>query len=194
MRPTLKIGSTGCEGKLKGLFANLLGGVFGLKVGCAGCVSLLMNMPSMSLVIAGVTLLGLGASRWLTGQDQPGSINHVPPLSSLQGGYQFLTSKVFSEADDRRMLDLFAGLRVADISDGMDAIGLPNVGLLDEDVAPLWMNNETFGHRFVGIAVTARFVPTQAVQRKRTESEFEYFAAEWHQNKAADPFIHLLRP
>lgn len=167
---------------------------FWLKAEDIHSVSFGMNIPSMSLVIASVTLLGLGASRWLTGQDQPSSIHHVPPLTSLQGGYQFLTSKIFSESDDRRMLDLFSGLRVSDVSDGMDAMGLPNVGLLDEDVAPLWMNNETFGHRFVGIAVTARYVPTQAVQRQRSESEFEYFAAEWHQNKASDSFIHLLRP
>lgn len=33
---------------------------------------------------------------------------------------------------------LFEGLRVADVSDGMDAIGLRDVGLVDNAIRPVW--------------------------------------------------------
>ncbi len=63
--------------------------------------------------------------------------------------------------EDRALLALFDGLRVADVTDGMDAMGLQNVGLMDPEVRPLWKDTQDYSHRFVGIAVTARYVPTQ---------------------------------
>ena len=46
-------------------------------------------------------------------------------------------------------------LRVTDVCDGLDAVGRPNVTLVDRKVRPLWM-----GMRFFGPAVTMRVVPT----------------------------------
>ncbi len=151
-------------------------------------------MKSVIYLLVGFTLVLVGGGTWMVAQDSPRPANHVPPLKVLRGGYQFLTTKVYSKDDDALLLEEFAGLRVADVSDGMDAIGLPNAGLLDPEIAPLWVNSEDYGHRFLGIAVTVRFVPKRAVQMERDESEFEKFVADWHENKAADPFIHILRP
>src|SRR5436309_1998771 len=50
--------------------------------------------------------------------------------------------------DDRELLRQFEGLRVADVSDGMDAIGLQDVGLMDPKIGPLWRDLDTFYHRF----------------------------------------------
>src|SRR5512145_2068039 len=44
----------------------------------------------------------------------------------LRAGRIFGITPVYSEADDHRLLALFDGLRVADVSDGMDAAGLQN--------------------------------------------------------------------
>src|SRR4029450_9329363 len=81
--------------------------------------------------------------------------------SQLRAGKGFIATKTYSEADDLKLLAQFEGLRVADVTDGMDAAGLQNVGLMDPEVRPVWKDSQTFRHRFIGIAVTARYVPTQ---------------------------------
>ena len=53
---------------------------------------------------------------------------------------------------------LFEGLRVSDVSDGMDAVGLRDVGLVDRAIRPIWR-----GARIFGRAITARYVPTNEV-------------------------------
>ena len=46
-------------------------------------------------------------------------------------------------------------LRVTDVSDGMDAVGRPDTGLVARHIRPLWM-----GMRFWGPAATMRVLPT----------------------------------
>src|SRR5262245_47361715 len=71
-------------------------------------------------------------------------------------GKSFMATSVHSQEEDRKLLQLFAGLRVADATDGMDAAGLQNVGLMDPEIRPVWKDTKTYRHRFVGLAVTAR--------------------------------------
>ncbi len=131
---------------------------------------------------------------FLIAQDSS-TIGRIPPVTSLQGGYHFLTTKVFSAQEDARILERFQGVRVADVSDGLDAVGLPNVGLIDPDIGPLWLNNEVCNHRFVGIAVTARYVPAQAVEAtRRSDAEFHNWVNDWYENRSPEPFISVLRP
>lgn len=79
----------------------------------------------------------------------------------LRSGKSFISTPTYSLQQDQTVLKLFDRLRVADVSDGMDAVGLQNVGLVDSEVQPLWKDTEKYTHRFVGIAVTARYVPSQ---------------------------------
>src|SRR6185503_20049841 len=67
------------------------------------------------------------------------------PAADLRAGKSFIATPVFSEEEDRKLLALFEGLRVADATDGMDAVGLPNVGLMDPAIRPLWRDAKTFG-------------------------------------------------
>mgnify|MGYP006148710451 CR=1 FL=1 len=46
----------------------------------------------------------------------------------------------------------------ADVTDGMDFVGLQNVGLMDPEIHALWKDTEKFTHRFIGIAVTSATV------------------------------------
>ena len=137
---------------------------------------------------------GVGAASWIAAQDTTTGVGRVPPITSMQGGYHFLNTRVYSESEDKRLLDLFDGLRVADVSDGLDAVGLPNSGLMNPDIAPLWISAESHDHQFIGIAVTARFVPSQEPRTRRTDTEFEYWVAGWHEHRAPDHFLHILRP
>jgi len=88
----------------------------------------------------------------------------------LRAGKCLLPTTVHTEEDDARLLQLFDGLRVADVTDGMDAMGLQNIGLMDPEIHPLWRDAEHYAHRFVGIAVTARYVPTQSAPAGRMDT------------------------
>jgi regulator of RNase E activity RraA len=116
-------------------------------------------------------------------------------LEDLRAGKLYLPTRVYSAADDQRVLALFAGLRVADVVDGMDVVGLPTTGLMDPEIRPLWRDTKHFTHRFVGIAVTARYVPTQQAHAGRMESAaYDQWAGDWYRNRSGEPFVSLIRP
>ena len=71
----------------------------------------------------------------------------------------FIPYKDYPAEDNQRILEMHAWLRVADVSDGMDVVGLQDIGIVDEQIRALWKDTEKL-HRTVGIAVTARYVPS----------------------------------
>jgi 4-hydroxy-4-methyl-2-oxoglutarate aldolase len=77
-------------------------------------------------------------------------------------GVKMLENKSFDNSDKARqeILDIYKDLRVTDVLDGMDLIGLQDIGLMHNDIRPLWRDVEDFSHRVVGFAVTVRYVPT----------------------------------
>ncbi|MHB8055801.1 MAG: RraA family protein [Candidatus Aminicenantales bacterium] len=112
----------------------------------------------------------------------------------LRTGESFLPTTPTTEAEDAKILALFEGLRVADVADGLDAAGLQNIGLMDPDIHPLWRDTEHFTHRFVGIAVTARYVPSQSPPAgKRDIAAYDEWAADWYESRSGEPFIDLIR-
>jgi regulator of RNase E activity RraA len=114
--------------------------------------------------------------------------------SQLRAGKSFIATRTYSEAEDQKVLALFEGLRVADVTDGMDAAGLQNVGLMDPEVRPVWKDSQTFRHRFIGIAVTARYVPTNRPQAgTRPTAEYDDWAGDWYDKLSPETFEALLR-
>ncbi|MBB4660286.1 RraA family protein [Parvularcula dongshanensis] len=106
-----------------------------------------------------------------------------------------MPTEVFTADEDRAILDAFEGLRVADVSDGMDFVGLPDTGLMDPEIAPLWKDTDDYAHRFIGIAVTARYVPTQNPIEGGDLSYDDYRAWEgsWYNERSPEPFVPLIR-
>jgi 4-hydroxy-4-methyl-2-oxoglutarate aldolase len=122
------------------------------------------------------------------------SPNEAAAAEELRVGKGFLATRAYSEAEDQKLLAAFEGLRVADVTDGMDAVGLQNVGLMDPEVRPVWKDAKTFRHRFVGIAVTARYVPTQRPPAgKRPTKEYDDWAGDWYDKLSAESFESILR-
>jgi regulator of RNase E activity RraA len=116
-------------------------------------------------------------------------------LEELRAGKGFIATPVHSGEGDEKLLRLFEGLRVADVSDGMDAVGLQNVGLMNPEIRPLWRDTVHFAHRFVGVAVTARYVPTQRPPAgEMSEADFDSWVGEWYRDRSPEPFVPLLRP
>lgn len=64
------------------------------------------------------------------------------------------------DVSDEVLLELYRGARVTDVVDGMVTCGYMDVGVMDPKIAPLWRDVKDMSHRFSGIAVTARYGPT----------------------------------
>lgn len=118
------------------------------------------------------------------------------PPANARAGQSFIPTQVYSAEDDQRILRAFDGLRVADASDGMDFVGLPDVGLMNREIHPSWKDTQRFTHRFIGIAVTARYVPTQrpAAVGGQTYENFRAWEGKWYNELSSEPFQPLIRP
>lgn len=91
---------------------------------------------------------------------------------------------------DDSLLALYDGLRVADVSDGMDVVGLRNVGLMDPKIRPLWRDVDSLEHHFQGIAVTARYVPTNRPAPDSTSLEaFQEWSGQWYSEVSPETFV-----
>lgn len=92
-----------------------------------------------------------------------------------------------SAGDD--LLQLYQGLRVADVSDGMDAMGRRDVGLVSAQIRPIWL-----GAYAVGRAVTARYVHTTEVVPSMTPEEYAEYMGRWYGEKCPYPFMDIVKP
>ena len=102
----------------------------------------------------------------------------------------FIPFKDYSQEDNRRVLEMYKWLRVADVSDGMDVAGLQDVGLVDPEVRALWKDTENFTHRTVGIAVTARYVPTNRREPRMDDKTIGH----WYGTITSEAFMKVLHP
>lgn len=125
---------------------------------------------------------------WTLGQTLPADVE------AARAGKNFMPTAVYTQEQDAAVLKLFEGLRVADVSDGMDQVGLTNVGLMSNDIRPLWRDTEHYRHRFTGIAVTARYVPTnRSPAPPMAADEFDKWVGKWYSELSPEPFVPLLR-
>ena len=89
---------------------------------------------------------------------------------------------------------MFKGLRVADVSDGMDMVGLTNVGLLDPEITALWKDIDSFSHFFCGIALTVRYVPTNRNTAPSGTEDYKKWRDQWYTKISGEPFIDSIKP
>ena len=152
-----------------------------------------MKLHPPFLRCAPLLLLGAFVAPVVIGQ--PAAKKSAPNADVLRAGTQFIKTRVFTAEEDAQILKAFEGLRVADVCDGMDAVGLQNIGLMDTAIAPLWRDTQNFAHRFIGIAVTVRYVPTQRPPAgKMSVEDYDKWVGEWYTNKSSEPFQAILRP
>jgi 4-hydroxy-4-methyl-2-oxoglutarate aldolase len=123
-----------------------------------------------------------------------GTASSADDAEKLRAGATLMATQVYSHDDDRKVLKSFEGLRVADVSDGMDFVGLHDVGLVNPEIHPLWKDTKDYAHRIIGIAVTVRYVPTQQPPAgKRSEADFDKWVGDFYTQRTPEPFVPLLR-
>jgi 4-hydroxy-4-methyl-2-oxoglutarate aldolase len=125
----------------------------------------------------------------------PAQTAKAPDADALRGGRGYIATPVYTEAQDKAVLALFKGLRVSDVVDGLDAVGLVDTGAMDPEVHALWRDTANFSHRFIGIAVTARYVPTQRpTAGVRTVEAYDAWSGDWYDKLSPESFAPLIRP
>lgn len=109
-------------------------------------------------------------------------------------GVNFMKNKSFDNSEKARkeILEAYKDLRVADVCDAMDMIGLQDIGLMDREIRPLYRDVENFKHRFVGFAITARYVPTDR-RYKATPETWQKVRGEGY-GLAPSPWEKLIVP
>ena len=96
-------------------------------------------------------------------------------------GFMFTHAFAQEKVSDEEILKLYATLRVADVSDGLDMVGLRDAGLMDQRITALWKDTDKMKHIFRGIAVTARYVPTnKVVKNPMSKEEFQKWEGSWY--------------
>jgi regulator of RNase E activity RraA len=113
-------------------------------------------------------------------------------------GVRLLKNKSFDDGKEARseILELFKDLRLTDVLDAMDLIGLQDIGLMHKNIRPLWRDVEKFSHRIVGFAITVRHVPTdvRVGQNSFPNLEgFKKFKSEQYK-RAPDVWLAVAKP
>ena len=110
-------------------------------------------------------------------------------------GLMFTNTFAQEKLSDEEILKLYATLRVADVSDGMDMVGLRDAGLMDQRITALWKDTDKMKHIFRGIAVTARYVPTNKVLKNpMSKEEFQKWEGNWYGTLSTEPFVEFIKP
>ena len=148
-------------------------------------MTLVLAAILMGITTIGSTMLSLPAAAQQAAKPNP---------DELRAGRNFMETKVYTEQDDMATLKLFDGLRVADVSDGMDKVGLANVGLMSAEIHSAWKDVTHYKHRFIGIAVTARYVPTNKGPAPAMETAaFDKWVGKTYNEVTPEPFTPLIR-
>lgn len=83
---------------------------------------------------------------------------------------------------------------MADVSDGMDMVGLPGTGLVDPAIHADWIDLEDLSRQVRGIAVTARYVPTQRPDRPTSGEDFKKWEGHFYNAYSHEAFTKVIKP
>jgi regulator of RNase E activity RraA len=113
--------------------------------------------------------------------------------NALARGVNFIETKTYTADEDAMILNLYSKLRVADVSDGLDMVGLPGTGLVDQSIHADWVDLKDFKHVFRGIAVTVRYVPTHKPALPAPGEDFSKWEGNFYNSFSHEAFTQLIR-
>jgi regulator of RNase E activity RraA len=153
----------------------------------------LRKLTSKSIFLFALTLLVVLPGISTTEAQKPDAAKLTTPE-----GVRLLANRSFDDSERARkeILELYKDLRVTDVLDGMDLIGLQDIGLMKNDIRPLWRDTEKFTHRIVGFAITVRHVPTDVRVGQNSFPDLEGFKKFKSQQygRAPDAWLKVAKP
>jgi len=111
----------------------------------------------------------------------------------LEKGVNFIKAPTHSHGENGRILKLFAGLRVADVVDAMDMVGLQDVGLVNPEIHAAWKDIDSLKHHFCGIALTVRYVPSNLPNGPAANEEFGQWQDHFYSTYSSEAFIAIIK-
>ncbi len=121
------------------------------------------------------------------------SFAQTPDRSALEKGVNLLETKVYTEEENARILKMYESLRVADVSDGLDMVGLPGTGLVNTAIHPDWVDRKDLSHIIRGIALTVRYVPTQRPDRPEPGEDFSKWEGNFYSTYSTEAFTSIIK-
>lgn len=116
------------------------------------------------------------------------------PAKDYSKGVNLIETRTYTAEENAELLKLYEGLRVADVSDGMDMVGLPNTGLVSHEIHADWVDTKDMSHIIRGIAVTARYVPTQRPDRPKPGEDFAAWEGHFYSTYSNEAFAEAIQP
>ncbi|MBI1895154.1 MAG: RraA family protein [Acidobacteria bacterium] len=128
----------------------------------------------------------------LIAQDAPPNLSD----QQLRQGAGLLQFEFNAEEDPMPLVKRFEGLRVTDVLDALQAIGLQDQTIMDKSIRPLWRDQtEKLAHRVYGIAVTYQYVPSNRPPAGDMPYEkFREWHSHWYRTYAPELFSRILKP
>jgi regulator of RNase E activity RraA len=90
--------------------------------------------------------------------------------------------------ENLELIQLYKGLRVTDVRDGMDWVGYHHYGTLDHAIRPLYRTTA------IGIARTARYLPFEGPAPHVTGDEYTKWSNWYYGNVCTDPWSQEIEP
>ena len=150
-------------------------------------------MRTINSILSVAVLFMLSA--WNDAYPQTENTRQFSP-EQLRKGMILLPVKDYSDENPMDLVIKYQGLRVTDVLDALQAIGIQDITLMDKTIRPLWRDeSENMTHRFCGVAVTYQYLPTNKPQVVgKSYREFRQWHDEWYQQVAPELFKKIIRP
>jgi regulator of RNase E activity RraA len=125
-------------------------------------------------------------------QDKPPQVTD----DQLRGGTVLYPYQKTAMDDPMPLVKKYEGLRVTDVLDALQAIGIQDSTIMEKSIRPLWRDTtEKLAHRFYGVAITYQYLPTNKPQAgKLPYGDFRKWHNHWYQTYAPELFSRIIKP
>jgi len=112
----------------------------------------------------------------------------------LRRGVNFMPTAAVSAEEDAALLRLYTGLRVADVSDGLDRAGLPDARPRGPVHPSAVEGHGPIHPPFLRHRRDARYVPTQRRRLPGSGADIPKWEGDWYNDLSSEAWTRLLRP
>ncbi len=114
----------------------------------------------------------------------------------LRAGQMLYEYEDYSCEDHMQLARAYEGLRVSDVVDALQAVGIQDTGLMDKSIRPLWQDHgDSLKHRICGAAITHQYFPTNRPHPGLLDyEEFNQWHGRWYRDIAPETFTRVIEP